>query len=296
MTVLADLITKTRAPSKSLGGIIKLVQIALLVLIGYVLVKAIILFFNPEVNWKPLASGNIAPINGVNAQVQSFDFSTDPFGVRPKSNNTIADVQPAYDPNFDVPETTLDIKVKGWIAGEAGSASLQTPDRKEASYQVGETVLDDVTLEAVTSDYIVLNVNGELQRLTFERDKGDMLLGQAEVEGANQNIPSTVSSKDNSPKQINFDTDASDLLQQVRLNPNFDQGKLTGYVIRPKGDEKVLTQFGLQSGDRLIAINGDSLIEGRLDLKELALTLNNAKSARLDIIRNGRSQTVKIGR
>jgi len=81
----------------------------------------------------------------------------------------------------------------------------------------------------------------------------------------------------------------------VRLNPNFDQGQLTGYIIQPKGQQNALKQFGLEPGDKLTAINGESLTQGRLDLQELALTLNNANSVRLSIIRNGRSQIVKIG-
>jgi len=123
---------------------------------------------------------------------------------------------------------------------------LQTPDNKEASYRINETVMENVTLEAVTSDYIVLNVRGELQRLTFERDDTTMLLG-SEPENTPLDASATESSKVlGRNNQVNFDVKASKLFEQIRLNPNFDQGRLTGYIIQPKGQKNVLKQFGLQ--------------------------------------------------
>jgi len=174
MTVLTDLTTKSKS---SISYVVRVAKIALLALIGYIFAKTVILFLNPEINWEPLASPEQKVTNTSASQPQNFNFSTDPFGVSAQNNDALSGENFVYDPNFDVPETSLNISVKGWIAGEFGSASLQTPDNKEASYRIGETVMEKVTLEAVTSDYIVLNVKGELQRLTFERDDKDMLLG-----------------------------------------------------------------------------------------------------------------------
>jgi len=222
-------------PQDFIRPVFRLVQIILSILIGYVLVKAIILFFNPEVNWTPLASTDRASSNVSVSQPQNFDFSTDPFGVSNENSEVLSEEGFVYDPNLDVPETSLNIRVKGWIAGEFGSASLQTPDNKEASYRINETVMENVTLEAVTSDYIVLNVRGELQRLTFERDDTTMLLG-SEPENTPLDASATESSKVlGRNNQVNFDVKASKLFEQIRLNPNFDQGRLTGYIIQPKG-------------------------------------------------------------
>jgi len=212
MTVSTNFLAK---PQDFIRPVFRLVQIILSILIGYVLVKAIILFFNPEVNWTPLASTHRASSNVSVSQPQNFDFSTDPFGVSNENSEVLSEEGFLYDPNLDVPETSLNIRESSKVLGRNN--------------------------------------------------------------------------------QVNFDVKASKLFEQIRLNPNFDQGRLTGYIIQPKGQKNVLKQFGLQPGDKLTAINGESLTQGRLDLQELALTLNNANAVRLSIVRNGRSQTVKIG-
>ncbi len=270
---------------------LRLAQIALLLLIGWTLMRAILLWMNPESAWRPTPQVNLSPNEVVNsAEIQNFEFNTDPFKVM-TSADELSTTAVSFDPNIDVPETSLDISVTGWIAGVLGSATLRTPDNREASYKIGEEVMNNVTLQAVTGRYVVLDVSGDLQRLTFDREGEASLIGTPRTgEG---NIKMT--GKNPAPALSGRPINASDLLKVVRLNPKFDQGRLVGHVIQSRGDETVLSGLGLQSGDIVTAINGKSLIQGRLDLQELALTLQNAGTVRLDIERNGRVKTVKIG-
>ena len=270
---------------------LRLAQIALLLLIGWTLMRAILLWMNPESAWRPTPQVNLSPNEVVNsAEIQNFEFNTDPFKVT-TSADELSTTAVNFDPNIDVPETSLDISVTGWIAGVLGSATLRTPDNREASYKIGEEVMNNVTLQAVTGRYVVLDVSGDLQRLTFDREGEASLIGTPRTGEGNIKTTGERPAPDLSGRPIN----ASDLLKVVRLNPKFDQGRLVGHVIQSRGDETVLSGLGLQSGDIVTAINGKSLIQGRLDLQELALTLQNAGTVRLDIERNGRVKTVKIG-
>ena len=198
---------------------------------------------------------------------------------------------------FDAPETTLKIVLLGRFAGGAQIATLKTPDNREKSYGVGDEVMNGVTLQNVYSDFVVLNVNGEIQRLTFQRD-GQTGLSDAENDTASQSVsvqgtpPQSADTVSTIPGQS---ADLSKLIQLVQINPNFNQGRFAGFSLKGRNDDSVLKQFGLQSGDVITAINGDSLLEGAPDLQGLVTKFSNASQVELDIIRDGRPVTVQIG-
>ncbi|CAM3655200.1 type II secretion system protein N [Litorimonas haliclonae] len=294
MTVLA---TKTRA--KEASGLaltfLRLLQIFLLIALGWVLIRAILLFTNPESIWTALP--NVSPVaaNGSSTAERLYDFSTDPFRLPPSDGTGPAVVAEG----FDAPETTLKIVLLGRFAGGAQIATLKTPDNREKSYSVGDEVMNGVTLQNVYSDFVVLNVNGEVQRLTFQRDSRTGL-SNVETDTASQ----SVSVGDTSAQATDTDTistipgqnaDLSKLIQLVQINPNFDQGQFAGFSIKGRNDDAVLKQFGLQSGDVITAVNGDSLLEGAPDLQGLVRKFSNATQVQLDIIRDGRPVTVQIG-
>ncbi len=273
---------------------VKLLQAGLLLLTGWILTRAVLLLVNPESAWTPLPQVSSILTNESGEVVRDYDFSTDPF--RLAKSEAIASAV-FLDPGFDVPETQLNLILKGRTVGNPGSAVLQTPDNKESSYREGDEVMSGVTLQSVSSDFVVLDVRGERERLTFSREERTAL-GLSNQESAQSvNDSMNVAVEVTGPQLIPTVNalNASDLLNAVRLNPKFDKGQLTGYVIQSTGDETLLKNYGLQSGDIVTALNGESLLQGPPDLRSLQQTLSRARQVRLDVIRDGRPQTVKIG-
>ena len=150
--------------------------IAVLVLaLGYMIVRTVITFTNPETVWKQPSLSPAAPQTVVSRGAQNFNFTTDPF------NRAAVDVpEVVEDFGEDAPETTLNLTLTGRMAGTDGTAILRTPDNKEGNYGLGDEIVSGVTLQAVNKDFIVLDVDGQLQRLTFARDNETGLMAKPE--------------------------------------------------------------------------------------------------------------------
>lgn len=270
---------------------LRVLQVVLLIALGWVVIRAILLLTNPESLWTPLPMVSMVSQGGTATAERVYNFSTDPFRL-PVSE----DPEPiAQAEGFDAPETTLKIRLLGRISGS--SANLKTPDNREKSYSVGDEVMNGVTLQNVYPDFVVLRVNGEIQRLTFQRDS-ETGLSDTQIDEVSQSVSvATQPSEENALVSVNSvqQMNAADLIQSVQLNPNFETGTLVGYEIKARNGETSLEQYGLQSGDIVTAVNGDSLLVGQPDLQGLITKLKSANQVKLDILRDGRPVTVQIG-
>lgn len=297
MNAILHKITGLSEGGRYVSLLTRLLQAFFFVLIGWFLVRAFMLWVTPQSAWTSLPAVVQAGGNQSSPSRQSFDFPGDPFRLAGSPIETSQDF--AFDPGLDVPETSLDLILKGQTVGNPGSAILQTPDNKEASYRVGDEVIPGVTLHSVSFEYVVLDVRGDLQRLTFAKPDST---GLAIVSDANANdVLSVRTDTERAKRQItetglqNAAVNVQDLMSYVRFNPKFERGELIGYVVQSRGDESKLTQFGLQSGDAITAIDGDSLLQGAIDPQALVTKLRNTRSVTLNILRGGRPQTIKIG-
>lgn len=274
-----------------------LTQALLLALIGWFLVRAILLWLNPESAWTSFPKAMIQSGPQAEQIQQSFDFSSDPF--RLGGSASVNEPSVVFNAGFDVPETTLNLILKGRTVGNPGSAVLKTPDNKEASYRVGDKVMQDVTLHSVSPQFVVLDVRGDLQRLTFAKPDSTGLAVKVDAQASDVVSVKTAAGKqsgntmDTAPVNQAFSTEA--LMKSARFNPQFETGQLVGYVVRARGDEAVLTQFGLRSGDAITAINGESLLKEPINPQAMISKLRKSRGVRLDILRDGRPQTITIG-
>lgn len=271
--------------------IVKALELILLAALVYVLVRAILTFIAPQSLWKPLPNAaSKAPIAQMGAS-RSHDFSFDPF--HPAAAAQIAPL----DIGEDAPETTLNLKLFGLRASTdliAGSAVLQTPDRVQKNYQVGEEIISGVTLTSVSKDYIVLSQNGRLERLTFERGAESFLANVApETSTQRARIPNpNFLARKKAPTAERFKPE--DLLSSVTILPVAKDGVVTGYAVTPKYGNVDLSLFGLEPGDIITKIGAADLTQGRPEIGPLMASLSQAKSARLTIIRGGETIIVKV--
>lgn len=245
------------------------VSLALVGLTGYFLAKALIVLMAPESAWvaPKFTSGPIAA-NLSQGQV-NYDFAFDPFH---------RDV-PMIVANIggDAPETTLNLKLKGYRAADDGTAILLTPDNKQAVYKIGDEIITNVVLKAVTSDYIVLSQNGRLERLTYENNETSVL--------------TTAPIKAPGGAELSLEY----LLSAVNLVPEIQGGKVMGYKITPKTANLDLSAVKLQSGDVITRVGNVDLTRGIPDIGRLMNTLKNSKTASITLIRGGQKMTVKVG-
>ena len=280
--------------AKSMTWAIRLAAAMLVLSLAYVLMKTVITYTNPESVWE---SPDLAPISGQRAQqggVQSFTFTTDPF-----NRDVAPDTEAIVAIGEDAPETTLNLKLTGRTAGINGTAILRTPDNKEGNYRLGDEIVSGVTLQAVNKDFIVLDVDGELQRLTFERGDNTGLVKKmaADEEAPKTSVTVKTSSAQNSAtiQSPEISGDVSKVFQNISLRRVMKNGQLTGYSVKANRPGVDLTPYGFSKGDVVTAIGGTDITRGRPDFINLFEQAANSGGTELTVLRNGQTRIIKLG-
>jgi len=202
------------AISDKSAGPIRLMALALLAALAFVVVQIVITFTNPESVWTQDKVSSTAQVS-TSGGSQNFSFTTDPF------NNTVLDALIEDEVQaLDVPETSLNLKLTGLVTGLNGSAILRTPDNKESGYRVGDEVISDVVLKSINKGFVVLSVNGQSQRLTFERD---------ETGGLTQPVPNAASYEAFPRSNKGFDKNVGSLFQNINLRRSMKNGQSRVY-------------------------------------------------------------------
>lgn len=255
---------------------LQLVFLTLLAALAYLIARIVISLTNPESLWVTHDALRPAKITS-SVKYDDFSFTNDPFNksnVQPLTTETVL--------NEDVPETTLNLKMTGRIAGNNGSAILRTSDNKEAVYRIDEEVISDVILKAVNKDFVVLSVNGQLQRLTFDRDEDTGLTKTKTSIAKVAAAPSTSS-------------DILSMLQSVNLQRSVKNGQLQGYKVKSNRPGLDIGQFGLKRGDVVTKFDGKDITQGNIDLLKLFQEASQKGQVDLTVLRNGQTRTIQLG-
>lgn len=266
---------------KTLNMPLRFAALILIAMICFVVTRIIITFVNPESIWDVSAPQQISAVNAASA-VQNFSFNTDPFGSKPVTGSRVEQAIIGD----DVPETTLNLKMTGRTTGETGSAILRTADNKEAVYMIDDEVIDDVFLKAVNKDFVVLSVNGDLQRLTFDRKESGEL---------SSNIPTAPPSLKRQAIKAGITPDAISVFENINFRRSLKDGKLQGFTINPKKAGVDLSVLGLRKGDIVTQIDGKDITSNRVDFMSLFQESARKENIDVTVLRNGQSRKIRLG-
>ena len=251
----------------------KALTVVLALLLVFLLTKAVMVYLAPDSVWVTPVTSTAAIGARANETRREFSLSFDPFHRR-------AAVQaPSGDIGEDAPETTLNLTLVGRRAGENGTAILVTPDRKQAVYRLGDEIINGVTLKAVNPDFIVLSLDGQLERLTFNKEAKTGLTV----------VPTQAA------KAFNANLTPAMLLDAIRLTRMDRDNRLVGYRVTSKTDTVNLSQFGLQDGDIVTRIGEEDLTLGRPEISLIARDLTKVRSVKLTILRGDTPMTIIVG-
>ena len=245
-------------------------EVILIGLIAYILVRAVITFTNPESRWAPVSAGPANFDRPVSGGTTAVDLTFDPFH---RTETIVLDLPP--DVGEDAPETSLNLTMVGRTVPL--TAILQTPDGQQKVYKVGDEILNGVTLESVTARYIVLSQGGRLERLTFDDNESTGLKAAAGTS------PAT-----GGPITPQY------LLSAISLTPVVENGESQGLRIAARRPELDLTTFGLAPGDVLTHIGSTDLRSGRPNLTRLMSEFSGAGGTQVKLLRNGQAITVEL--
>jgi len=279
---------------KGLSWALRALAALLCLALIFLAVKTIIAFTNPESVWKQPAIASVAVQEQSVRGGQSFEFRTDPFN---RSAETAPEIM--TEAGEDAPETTLNLTLTGRTAGTNGTAILRTPDNKESNYRLGDEIVSGVTLQAVNKDFIVLDVDGEMQRLTFERGNETGLMASAETEGDIKSSVTVSRPKGSSALGVEpsaaISGDVSSLFQNISLRRVMKNGRLSGYSVKANRPGVDLSPYGFSKGDVVTAIGGTDITRGRPDFLALFEQAAQSGGSEVTVLRNGQTKIIKLG-
>lgn len=172
-----------------------------------------------------------APLQGALATLDLGNF--DPFG------GTDADANGSS-------VTSLTLKLFGVSLNEAtglGSAIIATPDGVQSSFAVGDEIVPGVRLKAVAFDHVTLDNGGAVETLFLDQSVPPPTGGSGAASAADGGAGS------GTLNAASFTTDIS-------LTPRNVGGKVTGFLVQPKGEGGAFAAAGLKPGDVIVSLNG----------------------------------------
>jgi general secretion pathway protein C len=227
--------------------------------------------------------------------------------VESETNQPMAYYQPIFErhlfgkePQTDLKQEQIQIdslkqtelKLKLWgtvISGDNRTYAVIESDRAGQNlYRTGDTI-QNATIKMILREKVVLNVNGQDEILEMEKLLAATGARPSPIRtavSAPQNIPIKRSQIEGAVQNPN------QLLQEIRIRPHFEKGKLDGLTITAIKPDSIFRKMGLVSGDILTRVDGEK-IESMNDALKFYETIKSASTVKLDIKRRGRMQTIE---
>jgi general secretion pathway protein C len=211
------------------------------------------------------------------------------------------------------PATSLRLTLRGTLAlpeADQGIAMIEDEHGGERAFKVGEDVADSVKLTQVYTDHVVLNHAGATEMLSLPQpeahsapDSSQRSVGSAGSGSSpkTSSVPPTYippamvhGTVDWNQAQKNLRLDPAELAKQVRIEPVFVDGKISGARLSGGGDVAALmNQVGLKPTDLVTAINGTAL-SGLSNPQQLMDNFKNASSLQVTVMRDGKPATLTL--
>ena len=204
---------------------------------------------------------------------------------------TEAGVQPEK-VNIDaLKPTDLKLNLLGTITGdrkEAFAVIEDTTTKQQNLFRIGDTVQNAI-VKMILREKVVLNVNGKDEILKIEKDRE----GSKNLKFQTARLPTQRSQNITvrRSQMISAVKDVNNLMKQIRIRPNFRNGKPDGLRLTGIRPNSIFYNMGLKSGDILMGVNGKN-IESVDDVFKLYQNLQSSSSIQLQIKRRGLLKTI----
>jgi general secretion pathway protein C len=187
--------------------------------------------------------------------------------------------------------TDLKLDLLGTITGdgkEAYAVIEDTATKQQNLFRVGDTI-QNATVKLILREKVVLNVNGKDEILKIEKDREGSKNFNPQTANLmperSQNITVRRSEMESAVKDVN------NLMKQIRIRPNFKNGKPDGIRLTGIRPNSIFYNMGLKSGDILTGVNGKE-IESVDDIFKFYQNLQSSSRVQLQIKRRGQLKTI----
>ena len=229
---------------KKINDVIALVSTLALVIFTASIISKVI--------WQVLEKDNSFPVpktldNSTTQIIVNYRLPSNLFG-------SLTATEPAKYSKIE--KTRLNLVLVGILAKQENpSVIIKQQGDKENIYQINDFITPTTILKEVFSEYVVLERNGNLEKLEIIR-KG--------LEESNTNNASSYEiSNSNKSKLSQYLKDLNNkpenLFNVLSVEPNYSNGELRGFIISPGSEKALFEGLGFQKNDIILNINNNEL-------------------------------------
>ena len=232
------------------GGTVSAVQLAFVVLLAVLLVRAAWLMLAPNAAVSVVTFAGPAP--DLSRDVVSADLSV------LTSRNAFSVSDQAGQAVIEAPETKLNFRLVGLrsVSGTGGgSATIITPDGKQSRFVVDDEIIPGVRVVEIFADRVVMSRDGALESLTLGPGRNQY----AVLSSADAPAPAAPAVRPSPQDNTVRSTVSRQFLSQISLSTVGLETGESGYRMAPRGDESILTDAGFANGDIIVNVNGQEV-------------------------------------
>ncbi len=199
-------------------------------------------------------------------------------------------------------KTPLQVRLRGTVYREKGNSLAiieDTKTRKQDLYHVGDFILGEAKLIAVSRNKVYLERNGKQEVLEVYEGPKVKTGGGAEARRSQKgSIPTGAGIKRLSRNRYripqedlrNAFENMNHLLTQVRMSPNFNNGQPDGFKLLSIKRGSLIQRSGFRDGDIIKRVNGIE-IDSPEKAFEVYEQLKNEPIITVEIVRGGKTET-----
>jgi type II secretion system protein C len=224
----------------------------------------------------------------------------------PKEKGPVEPIKIAQPPPVQTP---LNLKLTGTVTGGNGTnyAFIENMATRgdQQLYQVGDTIQNRVIVD-IQGNCVILEQNGNNEQLCFPNRQGSVGPAPEQPSVSREASDADNDSEDSNEEVVQVDdatwriprelmqeqfANLGGLAQQARVTPYVVQGETRGFRVTRLKANSLLQKIGLQHGDVLQKVNGNS-ITSPADALQAYQQLQQAGTVRLEILRRDRASTL----
>ena len=210
------------------------------------------------------------------------------------------------------PETSLNLELQGIFIAEdprKSTAIIGENQKKGKLFLVGDNIFNKGKIISISEGYVLINRNGRRERIVFSDQKfrttsvnsvlprsESTKTGIKDLAKIANAIPPSIGKKTTRERPAENSTNQVDMKEKFMNKPSetlnelgvtrIGNGDEKGFRIDRNADKRIL-QAGLQVGDRILSINGQTLDNG-LSEKDIARQAMSAGRLRVEVARGER--------
>ena len=198
---------------------------------------------------------------------------------------------------LDAPETSLNLVLKGARAAgdQQGIAVIQLPDASQVRVQVGDDILDGVTLEYIFADRVTLKRDGAFENLYMRDIEGEPnVILRAGTSGDGVDVARDVRTPQPKARRGGVNrVAAKDFWRGVEFRALNEAGVRKGYKVSARGTSGALQAAGFEPNDIIRAVNSTPI--SKINAEDLQRLMSADQPVRFEVEREGQTVQVQTG-